>query len=537
MYNHNYFGITSHSPSSSTMSASNQNISNDRLYAGHSSYRGRGRGNRNNYGGTWKLTLEDKKPLASEDLPKGGVIAELEVAKLVEAATGEQSEAEKYRKDDYELVASYNWFEKAGRPGIIVPGLAARWTPPSLPAWLNPDSGIFYIDQNAYRWPTSPLEPALRALFTLHPTFDLNPIDIVTDRNNLRKLFRFVCGDQKLMHEFKFYVEVINKTVLVTRWEKRAANVVAGSEFRGFGHTFEKEFTKYTKGLEGSTGHHRVAKYKFGGLNMMVRFTAEAFLGSKDMPRGGGTEATGIDQRSVEKEVNKTSDSPPRTGQKFPPRTRPPGTGDVKHASASAPANTSATNARDSCAKPPPKAPLTDHTGLADIFAKSLKIEANNEPENPPHRLEIILGGIMMPQERVLEMKTRARDRTIDLTDQTPQLWFSNTSNLYVGYHQRGSFMNVDTEVMGVKALQLWEDENQGNLRKLAALLRSIIQIARSAEGGRAQVACVGGKLRVHAIQDGEEAFGTLPMELRQRWAGGVGAAGKGIQTICICNV
>ncbi|RPB29209.1 hypothetical protein L211DRAFT_833071 [Terfezia boudieri ATCC MYA-4762] len=519
------------------MSASNQNISNDR---GHSSYRGRGRGNRNNYGGTWKLTVDDSMPLTTEDLPKGGILAELEVAKLVEAATEEQFEAEKYRKEDYELVASYNWCEKAGKPGIIVPGLAARWTPPSLPAWLNPDSGIFYIDQNAYRWPTSPLEPALRALFTLHPTFDLNPIDIVTDRNNLRKLFRFVCGNQKFMHEFKFYVEVINRTVLVTRWEKRAANVVAGGEFRGFGHTFEKEFTKYTKGLEGSTGHHRVAKYKFGGLNMMVRFTAEAFLGSKDMPSGGDTEATGIAQKSVKKQ---TSDSSPRTGQKSSPgRTRPhftPGTGDVKQAPPSAPAHTSTTNARGSFAKPLPKAPLTDHTDLADIFAKSLKIEANNEPENPPHRLEIVLGGMMMPQERVLEMKTRAMNRTIDLTDQTPQLWFSNTSNLYVGYHQRGSFMNVDTEIMGVKGLQLWEDENQGNLRKLAALLRSIIQIARSAEGGRAQVACVGGKLRVHAIQDGEEAFGTLPMELRQRWdvqraakqsaQGGVGAAGKGI--------
>lgn len=394
----------------------------------------------------------------------------------------------------------------------MLSGLAARWTPPPLPAWLNPDTGIYYIDQNAYRWPTSPLEPALRALFTLHPTFDLNPIDLITDRNNLRKLFRFACGNPQFMHDFKFYIEVINKTVLVTRWEKRTASFVAEGEFRGFGHSFEKEFTKYTKGLEGSTGHHRMAKYSFGGLNMMVRFSVDAFLGSKDMPGGEGNEATGIDQGPVEKEVKETCDSPLRTG--------PPGAGDLKRgaASATAPAGTNTRDSGTHATKPSPKAPVTDCSDLADIFNKSLNIGTNKEPENPPHQLEIIPGGTLMPQERVLEIKTRAANRMLDLTDQIPQLWFSNGLSLYVGYHQRGSFVRVDTDVMSPKALKRWEDENQENLRKMAALLKSIIQIARSAEGGRAQIACVGGKLQVHAIQDGEEAFGTLPIELRQRW-------------------
>jgi len=122
-YNHNYFGVTSHPSGSSTMSASNQAISNSRPGIGYSSYRGRGRGNGDSYGGgrsTWKI--DDKMPLEAEDLPKGNVLAELEVAKLVEVAMGEQSGAEKYRKEDYELLASYNWTEKAGKPAIVVPG-------------------------------------------------------------------------------------------------------------------------------------------------------------------------------------------------------------------------------------------------------------------------------------------------------------------------------------------------------------------------------------------------------------------------------
>ena len=124
-YNNNYFGIVSQSPTSSAMSAPNQNTSNSPAGVGHSSYRGRGRGNgnRNNYGGGWstwkKATVEDRVPLAAEDLPKGSILEELEVSKLVEM---EQSRAEEYRKVGYEILASYNWVEKAGKSAIIVPG-------------------------------------------------------------------------------------------------------------------------------------------------------------------------------------------------------------------------------------------------------------------------------------------------------------------------------------------------------------------------------------------------------------------------------
>jgi hypothetical protein len=36
--------------------------------------------------------------------------------------------------------------------------------------------------------PDSPLEPLFRSLYIEHPSFDINSIDIVTDRNNIRKL-------------------------------------------------------------------------------------------------------------------------------------------------------------------------------------------------------------------------------------------------------------------------------------------------------------------------------------------------------------
>lgn len=63
---------------------------------------------------------------------------------------------------------------------------------------LPPDSGLVYIDQNAARNPRSPLEPLFRALYTEHPSFDPRVVDLVTDRNKIRKLLLFVQGAFKV---------------------------------------------------------------------------------------------------------------------------------------------------------------------------------------------------------------------------------------------------------------------------------------------------------------------------------------------------
>jgi hypothetical protein len=45
--------------------------------------------------------------------------------------------------------------------------------------------------------------------------------------------------------------------------------------FRGFGHEFEK---KYTKVLDGSTGHHRIVNYRFGILKCLVRYETDGYV-------------------------------------------------------------------------------------------------------------------------------------------------------------------------------------------------------------------------------------------------------------------
>jgi hypothetical protein len=142
-------------------------------------------------------------------------------------------------------------------------------------AKLSPDSGKVYIDQNAARNPHSPLEPLFRALYVQRPDFEIDDVDLVSDRNNIRKLLRFVNASSS--EPFRIRVEIAgSKTVLFTRVEDKNTEVIQG--FRGFGHRFEKA---YTNSLDGSTGHHRIVNYRFGNLKCVVRHETDGYIGYK----------------------------------------------------------------------------------------------------------------------------------------------------------------------------------------------------------------------------------------------------------------
>ncbi|OHE91728.1 hypothetical protein CORC01_12955 [Colletotrichum orchidophilum] len=137
---------------------------------------------------------------------------------------------------------------------------------------MIPDFGIRYIDQNAARRPEYPLEPLFRAVCAQKPEFELSDVDIVTDRNNMRKLLRFV--EAPASDSFEIKAEIAGKkTLLLTRVEENPTEIIKG--FRGFGHNFEKT---YTKGLIGSTGHHRIVSYHFGGMMFLLRHETDGYV-------------------------------------------------------------------------------------------------------------------------------------------------------------------------------------------------------------------------------------------------------------------
>lgn len=174
-------------------------------------------------------------------------------------------------------LSSYNWVD-ASVPTIVIPGSPPLWSPPAAAQKLKKDSGLIYIAQNAARHPKSPLEPLFRALYVSDPSFDMRSIDVVTDRNNIRKLLSFVNPrlNRGEREPFTIDVEVVKSTAMFCRAETKTVQYVGSHNFMGFGHEFEKAYT--TNQLDGSTGHHRIISYQFGDLKFIVRHETDGYV-------------------------------------------------------------------------------------------------------------------------------------------------------------------------------------------------------------------------------------------------------------------
>lgn len=197
---------------------------------------------------------------------------------------------------DVKHLASYNWLD-APSPTIAVPGTPARWTAPKGPQQLKKDSGLVYIDQNAARHPDSPLEPLFRSLRIEQPSFGLNSVDVVTDRNNVRKLLSFINPSlaKGPLGPYTIQIEMAAQTAIFCRDEAVTYEVIGHRDFRGFGHEFEKAYT--TSQIQDSTGHHRIISYRLGGLHFLVRHETDGFVG--DIETTGDDLATVIDSLSL----------------------------------------------------------------------------------------------------------------------------------------------------------------------------------------------------------------------------------------------
>lgn len=88
--------------------------------------------------------------------------------------------------------------------------------------------------------------------------FDWKSVDIVTDRNNLRKLTRWVGGGDSV-RDFRIDLQLAgDKTVLMNRWERRTRELFSG---RTYGFSFEKASTSHTTDCKDGVGHHRIITY------------------------------------------------------------------------------------------------------------------------------------------------------------------------------------------------------------------------------------------------------------------------------------
>jgi len=147
---------------------------------------------------------------------------------------------------------------------------------PTLPVTLEKDVGLRYVDENASRYPEFPLEPLFRAICTINPEYDFKQIDLVTDRNNLRKLLQAISGIRR--SDFRINIELVGNTLLFQRWEKFDQDFVTPSEFKGFGKHFEQSLTTHPADLRNAGSQHRIVQISLGQVAILLRFLGKAYL-------------------------------------------------------------------------------------------------------------------------------------------------------------------------------------------------------------------------------------------------------------------
>ncbi|KAL2840878.1 hypothetical protein BJY01DRAFT_236580 [Aspergillus pseudoustus] len=143
-----------------------------------------------------------------------------------------------------------------------------RWIESRVPIIAVPDSGPFYIAQNAARHPDSPLEPLFRALYTNRPSFDIHSVDLVSDRNNIWKLMSFVNPslERDKLEVFTIEVEVTQDTSIFCRVETATFEVIGPNMFKGYRSEFEEAYA--TEIVEN------------GGMRILLRYETDGYIQS-----------------------------------------------------------------------------------------------------------------------------------------------------------------------------------------------------------------------------------------------------------------
>ncbi|KAJ9659879.1 hypothetical protein H2201_007137 [Coniosporium apollinis] len=74
---------------------------------------------------------------------------------------------------------------------------------------------------------------------------------------------------------FKFGVQLVGKTLIFVRMEDNTRDYFTRPQYR---IAFEQIYTAVESVAKRTTSHHRILNYKFGGLNLLVRSVADAYL-------------------------------------------------------------------------------------------------------------------------------------------------------------------------------------------------------------------------------------------------------------------
>jgi len=382
------------------------------------------------------------------------------VIKVIDVPTLEH-DADPVTIENVKAVASYNWIESS-TPTIVVPGSPAIWQEPKLPIAVPRDSGTVIIDQNGHRMPNAVLSPLIKAIQHIDPTFDFPSIDIVTDRNSLRKLFRWVKGSQFNIHgglvkpkNFRIDVEVAGSGTVLFVGRDGKTQEEAG---KGYGLGFEKMFSKPAPGCEEFVGHCRIITYDFGNLQLLVRYEVDACLSTSDSPK-------------MEK-VEKSLDDIIAAFSSLSVEKKSPG-----------------------------------HEATSEIPSAKPTFTSTTTP-GPASSLKVIPGGTLIPQEHTIELTT-CSDKyisTFDWAENFTQLYLSQTEHHFLGRHNFGKFISITKRKLHTPETEALGRKYKKSLEMLAVVLARIHALVVS-EGGKMSLVCEDGVLKLYVRNDDKTAL------------------------------
>ncbi|CAI7599387.1 unnamed protein product [Penicillium glandicola] len=382
--------------------------------------------------------------------PLGDILASIQYDDL-EEANDENDGAARITGGRY--LTSYNWLDKSSRQ-IIVPGEPPAWTPLSYPTKLREDSGQYYRDSNAARYPTYPLEPMIRAILTDRPDFSLANLDIVGCGSTMGNLLRFVRGQDK---PFRMIVELVGQTVFLLRRENSPTERIP--DVRGYGHAFPEAYTTWNARVKGSESHQRLINYDFAGINCLIRFEADGYL-PKLVP---GLKTMENQDPETEKE-------------------------------------------QDEGLLASLKGTVISSCYPVDAADGSSELVITKGGQHIP---QSAVFDLKTRSIKKIDIDT--------LGDELARLWIAQIPNFVLAYHKFGTFEDIRVQDVREK-IKDWENSHQVELVKFANLLDMIISFVRSTESGKIEIEHEEGVQTLNLRAQGGVVNDVLPATVRDKW-------------------
>lgn len=251
----------------------------------------------------------------------------------------------------------------------------------------------------------------------------MTDIDLITDRNSLRKLYGIFTPDAMYGQKpFRIDAQLVGNTVLLCRWEN--SDLMKPRSPHPFVYAKSHELATSEDVIDGITSCHQIVRYNFGGKTLLVRFELDAATEAPPQPKSKLV-STAISASSNNDLSALLSKSSVKTS---------------KH----------------------PIPPSNETKGDIKIHRTTLSTP---------------------PLSTFIEKKTRSMKGELDYVDIYGQLVFSQTPNLYVAKHMRGDFRTLEKVVLGQGILKGIGEAADEVLGKVAAMLDTMISVVKEHEG------------------------------------------------------